>query len=849
MFPGGKRFPKTPTGETPGPGAYEVEKFTNYLNDAPKHYGFIEKSKRFKSPKLEENPDPDASISHSVSDIQPLRRTLGMSTSSRTDREEIQKLKREAERWHDQYEKQALIHQKEIGQLEERIQKLDAQLRNAVKERNALNSQTTAKENELGNLKKQYGVLKNQYEKAQEQSSKSSSVSKKVEELEKQKLKETSTLEKRVATLMQDVERVEKALAEERNGRMEDLERFQSQAMRESEEHQQEVEALEKRRMKLEVAAMKAELAENKAALGERDKDIATLMQDVERLEKAFAEERNGRMEDLERFQSQAMRESEKHQQEVEALEKRRMKLEGEVAAMKAELAENKAALGERDKDIATLMQDVERLEKAFAEERNGRMEDLERFQSQAMRESEKHQQEVEALENRKMKLEGEVAAMKTELAENKAVAEARLFDLSNTLERVRSEYEDAKREHDAYATHAIAEIEALNVVKNDLGAEAHTLRRKLDTAESRLGATLHDCEKAHEAMRSLKDGIVQRDATIAEERKARLNDVAAERKRSAGVAEEFKATLAKAESQITALKSQLTTSQNNLSMAEIKMANEIASRDAQLRQLQSLVEDLVGERDHARANVEKRGKEIEKWKEEARKWQEATEHVKDGERKIKVAEQRWAAERQEMLTKITNAETETEERSKEVDRLKARLDESERSKRELEESYATQLDLLRMRGELKQDEVKKLGELNAELFGHANNRQKIKHVATLKEENLKLKADTLNLTRQVEQYRARVNSLQRELDSQRALNTYGPGKKVNGVGRVRAALAAQAQNEENQGPLADEEKKENKSGLFFVPLAAQARNEENQGPPADEERKENKSGLFFVPV
>jgi hypothetical protein len=57
-----------------------------------------------------------------------------------------------------------------------------------------------------------------------------------------------------------------------------------------------------------------------------------------------------------------------------------------------------------------------------------------------------------------------------------------------------------------------------------------------------------------------------------------------------------------------------------------------------------------------------------------------------------------------------------------------------------MEANFETQLEILRSRGELNESEVKKIGELNAELFGHSNNRQKIKHVAQIKEENVNLK-------------------------------------------------------------------------------------------------------------
>lgn len=72
--------------------------------------------------------------------------------------------------------------------------------------------------------------------------------------------------------------------------------------------------------------------------------------------------------------------------------------------------------------------------------------------------------------------------------------------------------------------------------------------------------------------------------------------------------------------------------------------------------------------------------------------------------------------------------------------RLRIVAEDEERQRVEMEENHQSQLQLLKTRGQLKESEVRKLGELNAELFGHANTKQKIKHVAQLKEENVKLK-------------------------------------------------------------------------------------------------------------
>ncbi len=61
-----------------------------------------------------------------------------------------------------------------------------------------------------------------------------------------------------------------------------------------------------------------------------------------------------------------------------------------------------------------------------------------------------------------------------------------------------------------------------------------------------------------------------------------------------------------------------------------------------------------------------------------------------------------------------------------------------------MQNEFENQLQLLNQRGQLSSSEMKKIGDMNADLFGHSNNRQKIKYVAQLKEENVALKKVTL---------------------------------------------------------------------------------------------------------
>jgi hypothetical protein len=73
-------------------------------------------------------------------------------------------------------------------------------------------------------------------------------------------------------------------------------------------------------------------------------------------------------------------------------------------------------------------------------------------------------------------------------------------------------------------------------------------------------------------------------------------------------------------------------------------------------------------------------------------------------------------------------------------------LEESQRALGNEKDNFEMQLKLLEQRGALQASEIRKIGDLNAELFGHSNTKQKIKHVAQIKEENIALKEVIFNL-------------------------------------------------------------------------------------------------------
>jgi len=61
-------------------------------------------------------------------------------------------------------------------------------------------------------------------------------------------------------------------------------------------------------------------------------------------------------------------------------------------------------------------------------------------------------------------------------------------------------------------------------------------------------------------------------------------------------------------------------------------------------------------------------------------------------------------------------------------------------SNSEISQLYTTQAELISSQGALNSLEMEKISNLNAELVGHSNYRQKIKYVSNIKQENLMLR-------------------------------------------------------------------------------------------------------------
>ena len=130
------------------------------------------------------------------------------------------------------------------------------------------------------------------------------------------------------------------------------------------------------------------------------------------------------------------------------------------------------------------------------------------------------------------------------------------------------------------------------------------------------------------------------------------------------------------------------------------------------------------------------------------------------------------------------------------VNRQHGLIEELTRCNTEMQDDFESKLQLLSQRGVLNQNEMKKITDLNAEIFGHSNNRQKIRYVAQLKDENLALKKENMRLVQSREDFKKKWMALEEENS---AVKTLGGGGFVRrGAGRMTRGVLGELDQENN---------------------------------------------------
>lgn len=108
------------------------------------------------------------------------------------------------------------------------------------------------------------------------------------------------------------------------------------------------------------------------------------------------------------------------------------------------------------------------------------------------------------------------------------------------------------------------------------------------------------------------------------------------------------------------------------------------------------------------------------------------------------------------------------------VQEMQEHLDNAEQYQ-ESYEQLQEHVDVLVKEYGLAEEEQRRLGLFNAALLGNANPKQRIKHVANLREQNAKLKKDLLTTAHERDKARMELQNAQRELESYKAIATAQP--------------------------------------------------------------------------
>jgi len=120
------------------------------------------------------------------------------------------------------------------------------------------------------------------------------------------------------------------------------------------------------------------------------------------------------------------------------------------------------------------------------------------------------------------------------------------------------------------------------------------------------------------------------------------------------------------------------------------------------------------------------------------------------------------------------------------------------------EEKISSQMELLMSRHDLAEAEMSSLASVNAQLLGHANPRQKIKYVDSMKKENLKLKREVLELQSSTHSQKTQLAKLRRDLESLRPVPSTG-GLELSWPLRAKVAKNARVDSSNIVGEYEDD--------------------------------------------
>ncbi|XP_067313877.1 hyaluronan mediated motility receptor isoform X2 [Pseudorasbora parva] len=554
-----------------------------------------------------------------------------------------------------------------------------------------------------------------------------------------------------------------------------------------------------------------SELQDCKEVLKIKEEELRMSQQDLLDSQKTLEEkerELEQHLEDLQASQTSLKELEEQMQQGAQDLEESRSVIrqqEQELARVKEilrrteeELDQRVALMGER----CLVLED----ERARTQEEGLRRVQELKAEINALEESRKT--ETEAYE----KLKDEHSTLTKQLEEEKAHSGT----LASTLERLRDDTEAERRQLGEELEDALSELSELEKQEQCSEEAIQHLTQKNQTLEQELKNTCAALEKKCAEMQALDEAHVTAIKKLEEDHNiclAKLGDVTTDfesTKRSLGEQKDQAETQAhQLQEEMNQLKQQLQQKlisyqemqdkqqeeytrtllevQAKLAQKEEELKRAAESRSEELRRFQAEVEQERGERERAQTQLEReqrRRQSVEGRSAEASRLRGLVEELehKVSELRGQVQEERdssqrhaveWQQERRQLCRQMEEERQDFHKQLAEA-QLQSTCDaETEHWRNLYEELYAKvkpfqeQLNrfaaernaLLNEKGAT-QAELNKLADAYANLMGHQNQRQKIKHMVKLKEENLELKQEVSKLKAQVGKQKQELDRL-----------------------------------------------------------------------------------------
>uniref|UniRef100_A0A3B4ESP4 Hyaluronan mediated motility receptor n=1 Tax=Pundamilia nyererei TaxID=303518 RepID=A0A3B4ESP4_9CICH len=731
-------------GCAPPPGSYEIK--PGDLRGATS----FDKSDRFKPPKAAAMLPPPPSPSRNAL-VSPVRRTLSLDVlkdSLSFDSSQIRSLVQ-----------QRGEQDRRVLALEEELKKVEAKLLAAIRERTGLTASVTTLERQRAELKKVNEFLKNKVS--------------------------ADTTKKRINSLTME-------LMEARNTL--DVKNQEFSVLQINTEGQIKV-------LETDLQAARATLA----ALKDRNKDLEDLHQ-VTKSQNEDLEKENARLHavirelreeirvvqgylDATNDENQLESELERCVSELETTQDALRQKEEVVRKLQQELQSTKDALWEMEKKLEEQEQELKSSMSAMEEQIKLANQDVQESQVTVGQQEAELSRLREVLRRTEKELDERVAHLEqrclfSEEERSKTQEEGlrRVEELKKELGLLKeAKKEETKRctelqEEHAKLTEELAKerslVDSLSVLVEQEREDSENLFRQLkEEMEEVLGelALMEEQEQNNQEMTESWE-------TLQRQLERQLSDTEALLERV--LEEAHTKSLSKMAETVTELERMLLEVQACLAQKDDEMKAAEASHAVQISQLQQEVQLQKKEKEDALGQLgEERGQSVAQFQKEREKAQKLLEEIsgekeemttqlkQEREEKVKIQialqEEKEACE-VERKDHQHSSSSETEHWKKQYEELFAKV----KPFQEQLDAFAAERNALLNENGANQEELNKLADAYARLLGHQNQKQKIKHVVKLKDENISLKREVSKLRSQVSWLKTDLEQVKSKLPS-----------------------------------------------------------------------------------